>query len=116
MTHSRKPLAMALGAAFLASSVAPVASAASDPFSAETLRGGYDQANYADHEGKCGEGKCGEAGGEKKDAEGKCGEGKCGEASGEKDAEGKCGEGKCGDAGGEKDAEGKCGEGKCGGA
>ena len=106
MTQSRKPLAMALGAAFLASSVAPLASAAADPFSAEQLRGGYDLASYGDHEGKCGEGKCGEAGGDK-DTEGKCGEGKCGEAGGDKDTEGKCGEGKCGEAGGDKDAEGK---------
>ena len=108
MAQSKKPLAVALGAAFLASSIAPLASAEVNPFSAQQLSGGYDLVNFGKHgEGKCGEGKCGE-----KDGEGKCGEGKCGE--GEKsDGEGKCGEGKCG---GEKaDGEGKCGEGKCGG-
>ncbi len=92
MAQSKKPLAVALGAAFLASSIAPLATAEVNPFSAQQLSGGYDLANY----GKHGEGKCGE---------GKCGEGKCGE--GKSDGEGKCGEGKCG--------EGKCGEGKCGG-
>ena len=109
MANSKKHLSIALGTAFLATSIAPLASADVNPFSAQALSGGYDLANFSkDAEGKCGEGKCG---GEKTDAEGKCGEGKCG---GEKaDAEGKCGEGKCG---GEKaDSEGKCGEGKCGG-
>ncbi|MEQ9462396.1 MAG: hypothetical protein RJQ10_01935 [Haliea sp.] len=113
MAESKKPLAIALGAAFLASSVVPMASAEANPFAAEQLNTGYNLASYnshgeGDHEGKCGEGKCGE-----KDGEGKCGEGKCGE----KDGEGKCGEGKCGEGKcGEKDGEGKCGEGKCGGA
>lgn len=110
---TKKPLAAALGAAFLASAIAPVASAEVNPFTANTLSSGYDLANYAHHgeEGKCGEGKCG--GDKKAEKEGKCGEGKCG---GDKKAEkeGKCGEGKCG---GDKkaDKEGKCGEGKCGG-
>jgi uncharacterized low-complexity protein len=99
MTISRKPLAVALGAAFLASSIAPLATAEVNPFSAQMLNGGYDLANYDKHEeGKCGEGKCGEG---KAEGEGKCGEGKCGEnkAAGEAKAkgEGKCGEGKCGD-------------------
>ena len=89
MAYSKKPLAAALGAAFLASAVAPVASADTNPFAANQLSGGYDLVNYGHHEGKCGEGKCGEA----KGKEGKCGEGKCGEAKGK---EGKCGEGKCG--------------------
>jgi uncharacterized low-complexity protein len=121
MAQSKKPIAAALGAAFLAASVAPLASADSNPFSAQQLSGGYDLANYNSHkEGGCGEGKCGAAkgegegscGGEKTGTEGKCGgektggEGKCG---GEKTgAEGKCGGEKTG-------AEGKCGEGKCGG-
>ena len=113
MAQSKKPLAAALGAAFLATSISPLVSAEVNPFSAQQLSGGYDLASYGSHdgEGKCGEGKCGE--GEKSDGEGKCGEGKCGE--GEKsDGEGKCGEGKCGE--GEKsEGEGKCGEGKCGG-
>jgi len=102
MAQIKKPLSAALGAAFLASAIAPMASADSNPFSAQQLSGGYDLASYQkQEEGKCGEGKCGD-----KKAEGKCGEGKCGD----KKAEGKCGEGKCGD----KKAEGKCGEGKCG--
>lgn len=108
-----KPVTAALGAAFLASTIAPVASADVNPFSATPLAAGYDIVNAADgHEGKCGEGKCG---GDSKGEEGKCGEGKCGGDS--KGEEGKCGEGKCGGdaAGDEKGAEGKCGEGKCGG-
>ena len=98
MAHFKKPLAAALGAAFLASSIAPLTSAAVNPFSAQQLSGGYDLPNFDKHaEGKCGD----------KDGEGKCGdkagEGKCGD----KDAAGaKAGEGKCG---GDKAAEGKCG-------
>ena len=92
---TKKPLAAALGAAFLATAIAPMASAEVNPFAATPLSSGYDLANYAHHaeEGKCGEGKCG--GDKKAKKEGKCGEGKCG---GDKKAEkeGKCGEGKCG--------------------
>jgi len=93
MAKSKKPLAAALGAAFLASSIVPLASAEVNPFSAQQLSGGYDLASFDKHagEGKCGEGKCGE---EKAEGEGKCGEGKCGEDKA--DGEGKCGEGKCG--------------------
>jgi uncharacterized low-complexity protein len=89
MAYSKKPLAAALGAAFLASAVSPVVSADTNPFAANQLSGGYDLVNFASHEGKCGEGKCGET----KGGEGKCGEGKGGEPKG---GEGKCGEGKCG--------------------
>ena len=66
MSQSKKPLAMALGAAFLASAIAPMASAEVNPFSAQQLSGGYDLANYDKHggEGKCGEGKCGDEKGE----------------------------------------------------
>ena len=100
MAYSKKPLAAALGAAFLATAVAPIAFADTNPFAAHQLSGGYDLVNYAGHaEGKCGEGKCGEG---KAKAEGKCGEGKCGEGKAEGEAKAK--------------AEGKCGEGKCGGA
>jgi uncharacterized low-complexity protein len=116
MSISKKTnIAAALGAAFLATSVAPLASADVNPFSATQLSGGYDLANYGAHEGKCGEGKCG---GDKAKKEGKCGEGKCGEDK-KADKEGKCGEGKCGgdkaDKGAKAGKEGKCGEGKCGG-
>ncbi|MEJ2532054.1 MAG: hypothetical protein P8Y92_09670 [Halioglobus sp.] len=119
MAHPKKPMAAALGAAFLAASVAPLASADSNPFSAQQLSGGYDLANYNSHkEGGCGEGKCGAA---KSEGEGKCGDGSSGEKKA--DAEGKSTEGKCGgdkmEAGehedGKSGAEGKCGEGKCGG-
>jgi uncharacterized low-complexity protein len=95
MAYSKKPLAAALGAAFLATTVAPIALADTNPFAANQLSGGYDLVNYADHaEGKCG--------GEKAEGEGKCGEGKCGEGK-KAEAEGKCGEGK------KAEAEGKCG-------
>ena len=123
MAISRKPLAAALGAAFLATSIAPLVSAEVNPFSAQQLSGGYDLASYGkDGEGKCGEGKCGE--GKKADGEGSCGgdkakgEGNCG---GDKaKGEGSCGgdkakgEGSCGGDKAKK-GEGKCGEGKCGG-
>lgn len=112
-----KPLALALGAAFVTSLASiPVANAAENPFAMAELSSGYmvadshmEGGDKGKAEGKCGEGKCGankaegEGGAEKAKAEGKCGEGKCG---GAKKAEG---EGKCG---GEKKTEG---EGKCGG-
>jgi uncharacterized low-complexity protein len=67
-----KPLAVALGAAFVTSLAgASVANAAENPFGMTELSSGYKVAA----EGKCGEGKCG---GEKKAKEAKCGEGKCG--------------------------------------
>ena len=91
MAQFKKPLAAALGAAFLASSIAPMASAAVNPFSAQQLSGGYDLPNFDKHE----EGSCGEKGGEgscgEKGEEGSCGE-KGGEGScGEKGEEGSCG-------------------------
>ncbi len=102
--NTMKPLAIALGAAFVTSLASiPVANAAENPFAMSELSSGYmvaeNQAEGGDKakaEGKCGEGKCGankaegEGGAEKAKAEGKCGEGKCG---GEKKTEG---EGKCG--------------------
>jgi uncharacterized low-complexity protein len=110
----KKPLAVALGAAFITSLAGiPVANAAENPFAMSDLSSGYVVAEM--EEGKCGEGKCG---GDKTKKEGKCGEGKCGGDKAEK--EGKCGgdkkmeEGKCG--GDKTKKEGKCGEGKCGGS
>ena len=85
MVYLKKPLAAALGAAFLATAVSPVVSADTNPFAANQLSGGYDLVSYGHHEGK-------------DKAEGKCGEGKCGADTEAKDAEGKCGEGKCGSA------------------
>jgi uncharacterized low-complexity protein len=115
---TKKPLSIALGAAFVTSlATAPIVSADANPFGMSELSSGYmvvadnheGKAEGKCGEGKCGEGKCGEDG-EDKEGEGKCGEGKCGE---DKDGEGKCGEGKCGE---DKDGEDKDGEGKCGGA
>ncbi|HXG29703.1 MAG TPA: hypothetical protein VNJ47_12760 [Nevskiales bacterium] len=96
---TKKPIAMALGAAFALNGLAAQAASQGAVFQAADLPAGYTLLA----EGKCGEGKCGA---EKKAEEGKCGEGKCG-------AEKKAGEGKCGAE--KKAEEGKCGEGKCGG-
>jgi uncharacterized low-complexity protein len=95
-TQSKKTLAAAVGTAFLASvALAPLASAAENPFQLDRLAGGYSLAEKGEAEGKCGEGKCGE-GKAKSEGEGKCGEGKCGEGKAKSEGEGKCGEGKCG--------------------
>ncbi|HSG10799.1 MAG TPA: hypothetical protein VLB10_03530 [Gammaproteobacteria bacterium] len=115
-TSTLKPLAVAMGAAFVTSlATSPVASAAENPFAISELSSGYMVAD-SHMEGKCGEGKCG---GDKAKAtkEGKCGEGKCG---GDKDRgcseEAKAAkEGKCGGDKAKAMKEGKCGEGKCGG-
>jgi uncharacterized low-complexity protein len=97
-TQTKSPIAAAVGAAFLASvALAPLAQAAENPFHANSLSGGYNLAEKAMTEGKCGEGKCGES---MKQAH----EGKCGGEKAKTAGEGKCGEGKCG--------EGKCGGGK----
>ena len=108
MAKSIKTPLAALGAAFLATSIAPAVSADVNPFAATQLHAGYDLANYDQHEGNCG-GKM------KTDKEGNCGgakakkEGSCGEA---KTKEGKCGEAKA--AAMKASKEGKCGEAKCG--
>ena len=97
MAQLKKPLAAALGAAFLASSIAPLAAAGVNPFGAQQLGGGYDLANYNQHaEGSCGD---------------KAKEGSCGD----KAKEGSCGDKATEDSGADKAKEGKCGEGKCGG-
>ena len=114
----KKPLAIALGAAFVTSLAgAPVANAAENPFAMSELSSGYVVAEMK--EGKCGEGKCG---GDKTKAEGKCGEGKCGGDKAKSMTEGKCGGDKTKEMateGADKAksmTEGKCGEGKCGGS
>jgi len=117
MAHFKKPLAAALGAAFLATAVAPLAGAAVNPFSSKQLSGGYDLPSYNHHEDgeKAMEGSCGD----KKATEGSCGDKKATEGScGDKKAtEGSCGDKGKEDAAAEKKAgEGKCGEGKCGGS
>jgi uncharacterized low-complexity protein len=112
--YSKKPLALALGAAFALTGLGAQASV----FQMSDLASGYMVASAGDEkkaEHKCGEGKCGS---------GKCMEGmqKAGKTADEAKAqcekmkaEGKCGEGKCGGDKKDKAKEGKCGEGKCGG-
>ena len=118
----QKPLAAAIGAAFVTSMTAgmpAIANADQSPFAATNMSEGYMVLAEKGKEGKCGgtmskegakkmEGKCGEGKKDEKKKEGKCGEGKKMEG---KTMEGKCGEGKKD----EKKKEGKCGEGKCGG-
>ena len=94
-------VSLAIGSAFAAVALTPIAHAADNPFSAAKLEAGYQlaQADTKTKDGKCGEGKCG---GDKKAAEkkkdGKCGEAKCGadKKPADKKADGKCGEAKCG--------------------
>jgi len=109
---TKKPLAVAIGAAFALTGFAAHASV----FQATDLAAGYMVASAGD--AKTGEAKCGEKKGEakcgEKKADGKCGEKKADGKCGEKKADGKCGEGKCGEKKGAKKADGKCGEGKCG--
>jgi uncharacterized low-complexity protein len=108
-----KPLAVALGAAFVTSLAGTtVASASDNPFAMTELSSGYMVAEQA--EGKCGEGMMKKTeegehaeGMMKKAEEGKCGEGKCGEGMMKK----KEAEGKCGAAPVKKEGEGKCGAG-----
>lgn len=85
---ARKPLSLALGAAFASALTAGAVGAAENPFVQTELHGGYmvadSHGDKAKMEGKCGtmgkdkmkEGMCGEMG--KAQQEGKCGEGKCG--------------------------------------
>lgn len=74
-------VSFAVGSAFAAIVLTPVAHAADNPFSAAKLEAGYQlaQADTKTKDGKCGEAKCGA---DKKAAEkkrdGKCGEAKCG--------------------------------------
>ena len=108
---SKKPLALALGAAFALSGAAASASV----FQVTDLGAGYMVASAGDEkkgEHKCGEGKCGAACMKKMKGEGKS-EADAKAHCDKMKAEGKCGEGKCG--GDKAKAEGKCGEGKCGG-
>ena len=112
-TFSKKPLALALGAAFALTGMGAQASV----FHVADLGAGYMVADAKSDakmkEGKCGEGKCGAAAFKTMD---KNGDGMLSQEefmAGHKAKEGKCGEGKCGAD--KKKTEGKCGEGKCGG-
>ncbi len=90
-----RPLAAAVGAAFIASAaMVPLAAATENPFQAAELSSGYQ---VADHhaEGKCGEGRCGEDKKDKKDKDKY--KDKDREKKADKDKEGKCGEGRCGE-------------------
>jgi len=106
-----KPVAAAVGVAFVASlAVSSTAAASDNPFAAADLDSGYLLAGEeGGDEGKCGEGKCGEGKGDEGSTEAKGEEGSCGEGKGE---EGSCGEGKGeeGSCGEEKGEEGSCGE------
>ena len=80
--NTTKILSPAVGSAFAAASLTPLAYAAGDnPFGASKLQAGYQlaRADSKAKDGKCGEAKCGA---DKKVAEkkkdGKCGEAKCG--------------------------------------
>ena len=83
-----KPVAAAVGVAFVSSlAVSTTAVADDNPFAMADLDSGYLLAdNHEGEEGKCGEGKCGEKG-----EEGACGEKGEEGACGEKGEEGKCG-------------------------
>lgn len=86
-TQAKTPIAAAVGAAFLASvSLASLGQAAENPFHAQGLGSGYNLADKAMTEGKCGEGKCGEN--MRKAHEGKCAGDK---AKAKTASEGKCG-------------------------
>jgi len=109
---TKKPLSIALGAAFVTSLAAtPAANASANPFAMSELRGGYMVAETA--EGKCGSGKVTD---ESKTSSGMMmEEGKCG--ANKTKAEGKCGEGKCGSGkvtDESKTSSGMMEEGKCG--
>ncbi len=74
--HDLKPIAAAVGTAFVASlATASIAYADTNPFEATALETGYGIQLASSHagEGKCGEAKCGE---DKAEGEGKCGENK----------------------------------------
>ena len=72
-----KPIAAAVGVAFVSSLVISAAAVADDnPFDASDLDAGYMLADSHEGEEGEGEGSCGEG-----EGEGSCGEGKCGGAS-----------------------------------
>ncbi|MDH5435238.1 MAG: hypothetical protein OEX83_00625 [Gammaproteobacteria bacterium] len=126
--QTKKPLAIAIGSAFVASLAAsPMVNAEQNPFSMNELSSGYQVADSGKMEGNCGskhkeksDGNCGgkmnkekmheEDEDEHKSKKMEEGEGKCG-AKKKAVKEGQCGEAKCGGMKKEKKAK----EGNCGG-
>jgi uncharacterized low-complexity protein len=115
MNAQKKTLNLVLGSAFAASvAIAPLASAAENPFVLKPLASGYMVADSHEggekmKDGKCGTGKCGSS--MKKKAEEKAKEGSCGA---DKAKEGACSadkKAKEGNCSAEKAQEGKCGSG-----
>jgi uncharacterized low-complexity protein len=88
---NKTTLILATGAAFAATAaLAPIASAADNPFGMAKLDSGYQLAAADDKkkDGKCGEGKCGAGMSDKKPADDKKKDGSCG---GDKKKDGSCG-------------------------
>lgn len=87
-------LSFAIGAAFAAATLSPVAFAADNPFAMQKLDTGYHLAKHEAGMDKMKDEKCGAGMKTEKKAEGKCGEGKCGAGMKKKMMEaGKCGVG-----------------------
>ena len=110
-TFSKKPLALALGAAFTLTGIGAQASV----FQVAELSSGYmvaqaTPATPATPADKAGEAKCGAA-----CVKEKMDKGKMKEADAKAACDKMAKEGKCGGDKKEKGKEGKCGEGKCGG-
>ncbi|MBI5862185.1 MAG: hypothetical protein HZB64_08415 [Rhodocyclales bacterium] len=99
-------LSFAIGAAFIAATLSPVAFAADNPFAMQKPSTGYQLAEHDANMDKMKDGKCGQGMKTEKKKEGKCGEGKCGAGMMKKKTEA----GKCG-ASMEKTKDGKCGAG-----
>jgi uncharacterized low-complexity protein len=107
--NTKKIVSLAIGSAFAAAALTPMAHATGNPFGATKLESAYQlaQADTKKKDGKCGEAKCGA---EKKAAEAKAAEAKCG--ADKKVAEAQCGadkkapEAKCG---ADKKSEATCG-------
>jgi uncharacterized low-complexity protein len=82
MANKKRMISIAIGSAFAAVSAVPIASAADNPFTSQSLSKGYMVADAHKHgEKKSGEGKCG--------GEGACGEGRCGASMADANRDGK---------------------------
>lgn len=86
MSRKKSIISIAVGSAFAATlGAAPIASAADNPFTIQSLDKGYMVADAGYGGKKTGEGKCGGM----KAGEGKCGEGRCGAAMADTNKDGK---------------------------